>query len=256
MKTWSNENKSIRLIHGDCLEAMDKLIEEGVKVDCIITSPPYNKAGYEGFIRKRHNKDSWSQRNVDYGNDETNDFMPENEYQEWQIRFLNKCLDILKEDGSIFYNHKVRVAKHKASHPIEWILKSNCVFRQQITWDKKGSPAVSPIRYLPNTELIFWLTKKQAQPNFNRNKNIEFLGEVWSMTAKDEKEHPAPFPKELPTNIIKCLNLDKKVNLTVLDPFNGVGTVGEVCKELNVNYIGVEKIKKYYDISVERLGGK
>ena len=33
---------SIDLYNGDCLEVMDKLIEEGVKVDTIITSPPYN----------------------------------------------------------------------------------------------------------------------------------------------------------------------------------------------------------------------
>ena len=31
----------MRLIKGDCLEVMDKLIEEGIKVDCIITDPPY-----------------------------------------------------------------------------------------------------------------------------------------------------------------------------------------------------------------------
>ena len=30
-----------KLYNGDCLEIMDKLIEEGVKVDCIITDPPY-----------------------------------------------------------------------------------------------------------------------------------------------------------------------------------------------------------------------
>lgn len=30
------------LFNGDCLEVMDKLIAEGVKVDAIITSPPYN----------------------------------------------------------------------------------------------------------------------------------------------------------------------------------------------------------------------
>ena len=31
----------MKLIHGDCLEEMDKLIEKGVKVDCILTDPPY-----------------------------------------------------------------------------------------------------------------------------------------------------------------------------------------------------------------------
>ena len=29
------------LINGDCLEAMDFLIQKGVKVDAIITDPPY-----------------------------------------------------------------------------------------------------------------------------------------------------------------------------------------------------------------------
>jgi Predicted SAM-dependent methyltransferases len=31
----------INLIHGDCLEEMGKLIEQGVVVDAIITDPPY-----------------------------------------------------------------------------------------------------------------------------------------------------------------------------------------------------------------------
>ena len=32
-----------KLYKGDCLEVMDKLIEEGVKVDAIICDPPYGK---------------------------------------------------------------------------------------------------------------------------------------------------------------------------------------------------------------------
>ena len=30
-----------KLYHGDCLEVMDKLIDENVLVDAIITDPPY-----------------------------------------------------------------------------------------------------------------------------------------------------------------------------------------------------------------------
>ena len=30
-----------RLINAECLQAMDKLIAEGIKVDAIITDPPY-----------------------------------------------------------------------------------------------------------------------------------------------------------------------------------------------------------------------
>lgn len=65
----------------DCLEGLRQL--EDNSIDVIITSPPYNKAGYEGFIRKRHSKDSWSKRNIDYDGNEYIDFMPEDKYQEW-----------------------------------------------------------------------------------------------------------------------------------------------------------------------------
>ncbi len=48
-----------------------------------LTPLAYNKAGYEGFIRKRHEKDSWSKgRNIEYGGEAEADFMPEAEYQE------------------------------------------------------------------------------------------------------------------------------------------------------------------------------
>ena len=118
-------------------------------VDVVITSPPYNKAGYEGFIRKAHAKDAWKGgRNIAYDSDALNDFMPEAEYEAEQIKVLNEICRILKPDGSLFYNHKVRVAQHKAKHPIEWLIKSNLTFRQQITWNRKSTPAVAPIRFI------------------------------------------------------------------------------------------------------------
>ena len=33
--------ENYKLYNGDCLEVMDKLIEEGIKVDCILTDVPY-----------------------------------------------------------------------------------------------------------------------------------------------------------------------------------------------------------------------
>ena len=33
--------KNVWLYQGDCLEIMDKLIKQGVRVDAIITDPPY-----------------------------------------------------------------------------------------------------------------------------------------------------------------------------------------------------------------------
>lgn len=234
----------IDLRHGDCLEIMKLMPNKSV--DIIFTSPPYNKAGYEGFIRKRHIRDNWKGgRNIEYNGDANNDFMKESEYQLWQIDILNECWRILKEDGSMFYNHKVRVAQHKASHPIEWILKSKFIFRQQIIWNRKSSPAVAPIRFLPTTELIFWLTRDSVQPRFNR---INAQGEVIELPPKPMKDHPAPFPVELVETILKHCIGD-----TVLDPFMGSGTTGIACRNLNRNFIGIEKDDKYFDIASKRI---
>lgn len=53
----------IRLYNGDCLEVMDKLIERGVKVDLILTDPPYGKI--KGISNIKHglsNKTNWDSR--------------------------------------------------------------------------------------------------------------------------------------------------------------------------------------------------
>ena len=226
-----------------CFETMARMPSNFI--DLVVTSPPYNKAGFEGFIRKRHSTDNWSKgRNIEYAEDAENDFLDESEYQSQQIALLNELYRILKPNGSIFYNHKVRIAQHKASHPIEWILKSNLTFRQQIIWNRKSSPAIAPIRYLPSTELIFWLTKGAVQPNFKRE-NPLFVGEVWEFSAKQNSLHPAPFPDELPQNIMMCI--EDKENIIVYDPYAGIGTTCRIAKRFGFNYIGSEIVKKYVD---------
>lgn len=238
-----------KIYNENCLETMAKMPDDFI--DLIITSPPYNKAGYEGFIRKRHHKDSSPARNIDYNNDSYNDFMVESDYQNQQIKVLNEMQRVLKKNGSIFYNHKIRVAKHKASHPIEWILKSKLNFRQQIIWNRKNSPAVSPIRFLPSTELIFWLTKTNIQPNFLRNKNLKFKGEVWDFSAVPNKLHPAPFPMDLPHNIMNCIK--DKTDIVVYDPYAGTGTTCICAINFGFNFIGSETISKYVEIINERI---
>ena len=239
-----------KIYNESCLDTMSRMDDESV--DLIITSPPYNKAGYAGKIRKRHKKDTWQKgRNIEYDGDPMADFKDESIYKKEQIHILNEMHRVLKRDGSVFYNHKVRVANHVASHPIEWILKSKLVFRQQITWDRKASPQVAPIRYLPNTELIFWLTKEACQPNFLKAKNVMFGGEVWELPAKPNKLHPAPFPEEIPKNIIMCL--ERKKDVVVYDPYSGTGTTCRVAKDFGLSYIGSELVEEYYDLSKKLL---
>ena len=44
---------SVKLIHGDCLEEMDKLINNGVTVDMILTDPPYLMNYHSGRIKDK-----------------------------------------------------------------------------------------------------------------------------------------------------------------------------------------------------------
>ncbi len=74
----------------DCFNAFNNVND--YSVDLIITSPPYNLGNNHHTGNKRHQAYS--------------DNLPEKEYQETQIRLLDECFRVLKDDGSMIYNHK------------------------------------------------------------------------------------------------------------------------------------------------------
>lgn len=63
-------------------------------------------------------------------------------------------------------------------------------------------------------------------------------------------KHPAIFPEALATDHITSWTNE---NDLVLDPFAGSGTTLLMAKNLNRQFIGIEKEKEYYDICLERL---
>ena len=91
------------LIQGDCLEEMDRLIKEGVKVDAVITDPPYQYLDHKLDV-------------------------PFNEE-----RFFKLCYQVLKPDSFlVFFGRGISFAR--------WILicdKLGFKFKEEIVWDKK-----------------------------------------------------------------------------------------------------------------------
>lgn len=74
---------------------------------------------------------------------------------------------------------------------------------------------------------------------------------VWTITTKGYKEaHFAVYPPDL---IEPCILAGSKEGDTVLDPFSGSGTTGEVALKHNRNYIGLELNPEYAEISRKRL---
>lgn len=227
----------------DVLEGLKQLDDKSV--DLIITSPPYNKAGFNGKV-KRTEHCIWN-KTIDYSGDINADCMNELSYEQWQIDILNECFRVLKDDGSMFYNHKIRTKKNQISHPIEWINLSKFHCRQIITWDRTSSPNPDNCRYVPTTELIFWLCKTDKNPRFKREPNAIFQTEVWRFPADKKTKHPAPFPLALPDNIIPSVAQGEII--TVLDPFMGSGTVAKSAIKNGCNYIGFEIDEEYIKLS-------
>lgn len=236
----------------DVLEGLRQLDDKSV--DLIITSPPYNKTGFNAYSTKGKRKgDIWSKA-IMYGGTADLDNMPEDEYEEWQIEFLNECFRVLKDDGSMFYNHKVRVKKNKISFPLEWIDKSKFITRQILVWDRSSSMNMDKCRYIPSTEYIFWLIKQRKNPRFRRADDAKFIAEVWKFAPEKKNSHPAPFPIDLPDNIIPSVAQGERI--LVLDPFMGSGTVAVSAVKHGCDYIGFDKIQEYVDMAEDKLNKK
>jgi len=222
------------IIEGDCLEVL-KTLPDGC-VDCVVTSPPYNKGGGRSY-------GTWKNMNIRYG--EFDDNIPEDKYQRCQKQIIEELLRVLKRNGSIFYNHKPRYKDSRVMLPTDFVPKE--YIRQLIIWERPSSPNVNPITFMQNTEYIFWLCKDK--PKFN--KEYFNLGEVWRINPeKAENQHPAPFPEELP---IRCILATTDVGDLVLDPYMGSGTTAVAAKQLGRNYIGIELNESYIKIAEQRL---
>lgn len=86
---------------------------------------------------------------------------------------------------------------------------------------------------------------KNPVPDFSPRNNI------WKYTTSFNRvKHPAPFPEALAQDHILSWS---NIGDVVLDPFMGSGTTGKMSILHKRSFIGIEKVKEYYDISVERV---
>jgi modification methylase len=226
---------------GDALEVLRGW--PGEFVDCVITSPPYNKHSAK---RKHSLTDAWTKSGIDYG--EFKDDLPEKEYQEQQRQIIRQLVRVIKPSGSIFYNHKYRIVNHRIISPEEWL--GEFIVRQVIIWDRGSSPVLDTIRFMPTIEQIYWITKERKTPYFT-NAGFQFK-DVWRINPESGNDHPAPFPEEIPG---RCIIATCPESGIVLDPFIGSGTTAVVAKKLGRNYLGIELSPVYCKMAENRIAG-
>lgn len=218
---------------GDCLEVMDRLIEEDVKVDAIITDPPYN-------IARDNNFNTMGRTGIDFG--------------EWdkgfdQFSWIEKSFNLVKNGGSLFiFNDWKNIGEiAKFSESIGYEIKD------MIRWEKTNPmPRNRDRRYITDFEVAVWLVKPKAKWTFNRlSKTYDRCKYEYPLTPKSEKTgHTTQKPLSLMEEIIKRHTNE---NDFVFDGFMGSGTTGVACKKLNRNFIGVEIGEEYFKIAEERI---
>lgn len=112
---------------------------------------------------------------------------------------------------------------------------------------KASAPRYGGKKYTDNPD-VFNRTKSGRCYEFRENRNKR---DVWTVATQPYSEaHFATFPKEL---IRPCVLAGCPVGGTVLDPFFGSGTTGEVSIEESRNYIGIELNSEYIRIAQKRI---
>ena len=234
------------LVEGDSFKILKKFEEKSI--DMIFADPPYFLSG-NGITCKSGkmvsvNKAKW---------DEKKDI---NNKLSFNRKWIKLSKTVLKDNGTIwvsgtFHNiYSIGVALELEGFEII----------NNITWRKTNPPPhLARKAFTHSTETILWAKKLGSRYTFNYNEmkienNNKQMKDVWesSVTKPTEKrcgKHPTQKPLWLLERIIKAST--NKDDL-ILDPFNGSGTTGIACKLLNRNYIGIDNVKEYLEISKRR----
>jgi len=98
------------------------------------------------------------------------------------------------------------------------------------------------------SKLIDWNIRAHPKPELVEASRIGDDYErtnVWYIKPAHSKEHPAIFPVELAEKIITYYSFKDDV---ILDPFAGIGTVGEAATRLGRRFVLIEQDEKYISI--------
>ena len=263
-----------RIYEESCVDFMKSLNAENIRIDVIVTSPPYN-------INKEYSS---------YKDNKERD-----EYLNWLYQIAKLSYLILKDDGSFFLNiggthldpwlpfdvlYKFKDVGYKLQNPNHWI-KSISIEKEDVgksngmryDFSVGHFKPINSERYLTNLqEYIFHLTKEgnvrvdkraigvpyQDKTNIGRWKSAtedkRDRGNVWLIpypTINESRPHPAVFPEKLPYLCIKMHGVRK--DMIVYDPFMGIGTTALTCIRLGVNYLGTEIDAEYVKVAMEDI---
>jgi site-specific DNA-methyltransferase (adenine-specific) len=92
--------------------------------------------------------------------------------------------------------------------------------------------------------------EQRRQSMIDKKAFARWFQQIWNIPGASTKKHPAPFPLELATRLVRMFSF---VGDTVLDPFCGSGTTMVAAFKNNRNSIGVEIDPDYCQMTARYL---
>jgi site-specific DNA-methyltransferase (adenine-specific) len=243
----------IQLYNGDCLKVMDNLIQQGIKVDAIITDIPYGttRCKWDSVIPF---EEMWKRIKeirkpttpiVLFGSEPFSSSLRLSNIKEYKYDWKWE-----KTQATGFFN-----AKKQPMRCIEDICvfyQKQCLYNPQKTEGHK--PVNSYTKYLStvNKTEVYGKCTKELSGGGNTDRFPRQL-----LTYSSDKQtcylHPTQKPLELMEYLVKTYSNE---NDLVLDFTMGSGTTGVACKKLNRNFIGIELDENYFKIAKERINNE
>jgi site-specific DNA-methyltransferase (adenine-specific) len=241
------KNERVQLYQGDCLEVMDRLIAEGVKVDAIITDIP-----------QEITQNSWD--NV----------IPFKEMWSRIYRIKNKNTPIILFSNQPFTSFLItsnpkhfKVMKYwRKNRPSGFLNAKRMPLKdiEEIVIFYEKQPTYNPIMKegLPNHSIGIVKGEDECKNNNNYGKfgRIETEGNLKypKQLMEYDRPHPPIHPTQKPVDLIEDLILTyTNEGDTILDFTMGSGTTGVACVNTNRRFIGIELSKEYFEIAKERI---
>ena len=238
--------ENIQLYQGDCLEIMDKLIEKGVKVDAIITDPPYGTTACKWDTVIPFDE-MWDRLNklikdngaiVLFGSEPFSSKLRCSNLKNYKYDWVwNKKLagnGILAKKQPLKIHENVIVFNSKIYIPQMTTGK----LRKKLT----NNPKISEINGGDGV--------KRATETFNDQYYPTSIQEFSMANLRRNRLHPTQKPVDLLEYLIKTYTNENEI---VLDFTMGSGSTGVACINTNRKFIGIELDDNYFNVAKKRI---
>lgn len=242
----------MRLICGDCLTELPKLINEEIKVNLVLTDLPYGttKCKWDSIISF----------------DEMWEYIDKITYENSAILLFGSepFSSYLRTSNIKYYKYDwvwdkiVRTGHLNAKkQPLRRYENISVFYKKQPTYNPQKWEGKEPIHNHRHSEVIennsVYNKHYLSKPKFTK---MKYPTNIISVNAKSKecnglnRVHPTQKPVELLEYFIKTYTNEEDI---VLDFTMGSGSTAIACKNLNRDFIGIELDEKYYKIANERL---